>query len=233
MSGSRGLIPAGSIFAFLDEHRARLFSAVMFEDMYPSAKGCPGMPPQTCAGRPPAGWARTTRRSIRRCSRTSAVSRPAPPAEPDVRRREGGREAHRRAQRLKPPWFRLTRWAMRSRSAASAAVGPQALPDPKGCPSPSHAAGSRRRDLSATADRPHCVTRCQSPLPGWGYPRAGGGGASAVMPTADARWLRETRLKDRAARHVMRGVRLLGARGSRGRTMKRRQTHALYSSARP
>jgi hypothetical protein len=45
----RELIPSGSVFAFLAEHRGGLFPAVMFEDMYPSANGRPSMPPQILA----------------------------------------------------------------------------------------------------------------------------------------------------------------------------------------
>ncbi|MFI1098764.1 IS1182 family transposase [Streptomyces sp. NPDC020917] len=45
----RGLIPAGSVFAFLAEHRGVLFPAGMFADMYPSANGRPSMPPQVLA----------------------------------------------------------------------------------------------------------------------------------------------------------------------------------------
>ncbi|GAA3359842.1 hypothetical protein GCM10017744_080290 [Streptomyces antimycoticus] len=45
----RGLIPVGSVFAFLAEHRGRLFPAQMFADMYPSANGRPSMPPQILA----------------------------------------------------------------------------------------------------------------------------------------------------------------------------------------
>ncbi|WP_327435318.1 IS1182 family transposase [Streptomyces sp. NBC_01236] len=45
----RGLIPAGSVFAFLAEHRGELFPAEMFVDMYPSANGRPSMPPQILA----------------------------------------------------------------------------------------------------------------------------------------------------------------------------------------
>ncbi|MFE7113188.1 IS1182 family transposase [Streptomyces sp. NPDC057575] len=45
----RELIPAGSVFAFLAEHRGALFPVVMFEDMYPSANGRPSMPPQILA----------------------------------------------------------------------------------------------------------------------------------------------------------------------------------------
>ncbi|MER6372616.1 hypothetical protein ABT255_30375 [Streptomyces mirabilis] len=33
----RDLVPAGSVFAFLAEHRGTLFPAEMFADMYPSA----------------------------------------------------------------------------------------------------------------------------------------------------------------------------------------------------
>src|SRR5215813_14215362 len=42
----RELIPAGSVFAFLAEHREALFPAGMFADMYPSPNGRPGLPPQ-------------------------------------------------------------------------------------------------------------------------------------------------------------------------------------------
>ncbi len=45
----RELIPAGSVFAFLAEHRGELFPAAMFADMYPSANGRPSMPPQILA----------------------------------------------------------------------------------------------------------------------------------------------------------------------------------------
>ncbi|KQC34774.1 hypothetical protein UK82_30250, partial [Frankia sp. ACN1ag] len=39
----RELIPAGSVFAFLAEHREALFPAEMFTDMYPSSNGRPSM----------------------------------------------------------------------------------------------------------------------------------------------------------------------------------------------
>ncbi|MGW3829412.1 IS1182 family transposase [Streptomyces sp. NPDC005071] len=45
----RGLIPAGSVFAFLAEHREVLFPAGMFADMYPSSNGRPSLPPQVLA----------------------------------------------------------------------------------------------------------------------------------------------------------------------------------------
>ena len=45
----RELIPAGSVFAFLAEHRGALFPASMFADMYPSPNGRPSMPPQVLA----------------------------------------------------------------------------------------------------------------------------------------------------------------------------------------
>ncbi len=45
----RELIPAGSVFAFLAEHREALFPAEMFTDMYPSSNGRPSMPPQVLA----------------------------------------------------------------------------------------------------------------------------------------------------------------------------------------
>jgi IS5 family transposase len=45
----RELIPAGSVFAFLAEHRETLFPAGMFADMYPSPNGRPSLPPQVLA----------------------------------------------------------------------------------------------------------------------------------------------------------------------------------------
>ncbi|WP_051969118.1 IS1182 family transposase [Kitasatospora azatica] len=45
----RELIPVGSVFAFLAEHRGRVFPVEMFADMYPSANGRPSMPPQILA----------------------------------------------------------------------------------------------------------------------------------------------------------------------------------------
>ncbi|MEV4383139.1 IS1182 family transposase [Streptosporangium sp. NPDC049644] len=45
----RELIPPGSVFAFLAEHRDALFPAAMFTDMYPSPNGRPSMPPQILA----------------------------------------------------------------------------------------------------------------------------------------------------------------------------------------
>src|SRR5215468_9266053 len=45
----RELIPAGSVFAFLAEHRERLLPSEMFADMYPSANGRPSLPPQVLA----------------------------------------------------------------------------------------------------------------------------------------------------------------------------------------
>src|SRR2546430_14068542 len=45
----RELIPAGSVFAFLAEHREALFPAGMFADMYPPPNGRPSLPPQVLA----------------------------------------------------------------------------------------------------------------------------------------------------------------------------------------
>jgi IS5 family transposase len=45
----RELIPPGSVFAFLAEHREVLFPKAMFADMYPSGNGRPSMPPQVLA----------------------------------------------------------------------------------------------------------------------------------------------------------------------------------------
>lgn len=45
----RELIPAGSVYAFLAEHREALFPTEFFADMYPSANGRPSLPPQVLA----------------------------------------------------------------------------------------------------------------------------------------------------------------------------------------
>jgi transposase len=45
----RELIPAGSVFAFLAEHREDLFPESMFADLYPSSNGRPSVPPQILA----------------------------------------------------------------------------------------------------------------------------------------------------------------------------------------
>ncbi|MRH93427.1 IS1182 family transposase [Nocardia sp. SYP-A9097] len=45
----RELIPVGSVFAFLAEHREVLFPAEFFADMYPSPNGRPSLPPQVLA----------------------------------------------------------------------------------------------------------------------------------------------------------------------------------------
>jgi IS5 family transposase len=45
----RELIPAGSVFAFLAEHREALFPVEMFTDLYPSPNGRPSLPPQVLA----------------------------------------------------------------------------------------------------------------------------------------------------------------------------------------
>ena len=43
------LLPAGSIYAFLVEHRVRLFPAEMFEDLFPSGLGRPSVAPDVVA----------------------------------------------------------------------------------------------------------------------------------------------------------------------------------------
>jgi IS5 family transposase len=43
------LLPAGSVFAFLAEHRHRLFPAEMFADLFPSGRGRPSIPPEVIA----------------------------------------------------------------------------------------------------------------------------------------------------------------------------------------
>ena len=43
------LLPAGSVFAFLAEHRSRLFPAAMFADLFPSGRGRPSIPQEVIA----------------------------------------------------------------------------------------------------------------------------------------------------------------------------------------
>lgn len=43
------LLPVGSVFAFLAEHRDRLFPARMFFDLFPSGRGRPSIPPDVVA----------------------------------------------------------------------------------------------------------------------------------------------------------------------------------------
>ncbi len=43
------LLPAGGVFAFLAEHRGRLFPAEAFEDLFPSGLGRPSIPPDVVA----------------------------------------------------------------------------------------------------------------------------------------------------------------------------------------
>lgn len=43
------LLPKGSVFAFLAEHRHRLFPADMFNDLFPSGRGRPSLPPEVAA----------------------------------------------------------------------------------------------------------------------------------------------------------------------------------------
>lgn len=43
------LLPSGSVFAFLAEHRSRLFPAVMFADLFPSVRGRPSVPAEVIA----------------------------------------------------------------------------------------------------------------------------------------------------------------------------------------
>jgi IS5 family transposase len=43
------LLPPGSVFGFLAEHRQRLFPEVMFEDLFPSGRGRPSIPPDVVA----------------------------------------------------------------------------------------------------------------------------------------------------------------------------------------
>ena len=43
------LLPSGSVFGLLAEHRGRLFPAAMFEDLFPSGRGRPSVPPDVVA----------------------------------------------------------------------------------------------------------------------------------------------------------------------------------------
>jgi hypothetical protein len=43
------LLPAGSVFGFLAEHRSRLFPAEMFADLFRSGRGRPSIPPEVIA----------------------------------------------------------------------------------------------------------------------------------------------------------------------------------------
>ena len=43
------LVPAGSVYAFLAEHRSRLFPDELFADMFPSSRGCPSQPAELVA----------------------------------------------------------------------------------------------------------------------------------------------------------------------------------------
>ena len=43
------LVPAGSVFAFLAEHRREVFPAMMFEDLFPSRTGRPSLPCEVAA----------------------------------------------------------------------------------------------------------------------------------------------------------------------------------------
>ncbi|WP_433565655.1 IS1182 family transposase [Nocardia sp. CA-151230] len=43
------LVPAGSVFAFLAEHRREVFPAAMFEDLFPSRTGRPSLPGEVAA----------------------------------------------------------------------------------------------------------------------------------------------------------------------------------------
>lgn len=43
------LLPAGSVFAFLAQHRLELFPAELFADLFPSGRGRPSIPPEVIA----------------------------------------------------------------------------------------------------------------------------------------------------------------------------------------
>ena len=43
------LVPAGSVFAFLAEHRGEVFGAELFADLFPSVTGRPSLPGEVAA----------------------------------------------------------------------------------------------------------------------------------------------------------------------------------------
>jgi len=43
------LVPAGSVYAFLAEHRGQLFPDGLFADLFPSGKGRPSVPGEVIA----------------------------------------------------------------------------------------------------------------------------------------------------------------------------------------
>ena len=43
------LLPSGSVFWLLAEHRQRLFPPAMFDDLFPSGRGRPSVPPDVIA----------------------------------------------------------------------------------------------------------------------------------------------------------------------------------------
>lgn len=49
VSVSGHLLPQGSVYAFLAEHRRELFPDVMFADLFPSARGRPSVPADVVA----------------------------------------------------------------------------------------------------------------------------------------------------------------------------------------
>jgi hypothetical protein len=65
------LLPVGSVFAFLAEHRHRLFPAELFADLFPSGRGRPSIPGEViasviCAGRRRVGMRSTRKGSMPR-----------------------------------------------------------------------------------------------------------------------------------------------------------------------
>ncbi|MDP9405829.1 MAG: IS5/IS1182 family transposase, partial [Actinomycetota bacterium] len=43
------LVPVGSVYGLLAEHRSRLFPAEMFADLFPSGRGRPSVPAEVIA----------------------------------------------------------------------------------------------------------------------------------------------------------------------------------------
>ncbi|MFG3266255.1 MULTISPECIES: hypothetical protein [Streptomyces] len=79
----RELIPAGSVFALLAEHREVLFPPGMFAYMYPPANGRPSLPPHVLSGcetvqelrwNAACGLGLYDTALIRRCRRTSGAA---------------------------------------------------------------------------------------------------------------------------------------------------------------
>jgi hypothetical protein len=73
------LVPAGSVFAFLAEHRHEVFPVELFEDLFPSSTGRPSLPGEVAASVLVLQTLQTcpTGKPWRRCAATSGGRSPA------------------------------------------------------------------------------------------------------------------------------------------------------------